>query len=162
MYPPVLSFQGLDATADWWVVGRSWGKWGGKIGDLYGLVVLILSNHPQNLIFSEISEAWIITGNNTNPKTTKLRREKMTFRICAVITLGITWCSLSWKHGHEKHRKVVANILKADLLSFAKHRNASYLVEKALSYCAVEASFSHQMLPDQTKHLLSSLICQNP
>ena len=43
------------------------------------------------------------------------------------------------EHGHEKHRKVVANILKADLLSFAKHRNASYLVEKALSYCAVEA-----------------------
>jgi len=42
------------------------------------------------------------------------------------------------EHGHEKHRKVVANILKADLLSFAKHRNASYLVEKALSYCAVE------------------------
>lgn len=42
------------------------------------------------------------------------------------------------EHGHEKHRKVLANILKADLLSFAKHRNASYLVEKALSYCAVE------------------------
>ncbi|CAK9085676.1 Pumilio homolog 5 (APUM-5) (AtPUM5) [Durusdinium trenchii] len=42
------------------------------------------------------------------------------------------------EHGHEKHRKVVATILRSDLLSFAKHRNASYLVEKALSYCALE------------------------
>lgn len=35
--------------------------------------------------------------------------------------------------------QVVATILRSDLLSFAKHRNASYLVEKALSYCALEA-----------------------
>ncbi|CAJ1394327.1 unnamed protein product [Effrenium voratum] len=40
------------------------------------------------------------------------------------------------EHGHERHRKVVADVLKSDLLSFAKHRNASYLVEKALTYCA--------------------------
>lgn len=44
------------------------------------------------------------------------------------------------EHGSEKHRKVVAKILRSDLLSFAKHRNASYLVEKALSYCHIEAS----------------------
>ena len=31
---------------------------------------------------------------------------------------------------------MVADVLKSDLLSFAKHRNASYLVEKALTYCA--------------------------
>jgi len=51
------------------------------------------------------------------------------------------------EHGHERHRKVVAQVLGSDLLGFAKHRNASYLVEKALWYCA----------PEDQKSLLSQL-----
>jgi len=42
------------------------------------------------------------------------------------------------EHGHERHRKIVAKVLGRDLLGFAKHRNASYLVEKAMWYCAPE------------------------
>ena len=99
-----------------------------------------MSNHPQNLIFSEISEPWIITGKNTTPKRPSFVEENDIQDLCRH-NFGHHVVQSVLEHGHEKHRKVVANILKADLLSFAKHRNASYLVEKALSYCAVEASF---------------------
>jgi len=39
------------------------------------------------------------------------------------------------EHGEGQHRKLVAKELCADPARYAKHRNASYLVEKALTYC---------------------------
>ena len=97
MYPPALSFQGLDATADWWVVGRSWGKLG--VENRWFVWVGgsdFVSNHPQNLIFSEIFWSMDYYWKEHQPQKRPSFAEEMTFRICAVITLGITWCSLSW------------------------------------------------------------------
>jgi len=42
------------------------------------------------------------------------------------------------EHGSEYHRRQVLAALSTDPLSFAKHRNASYLLEKALSLCSDE------------------------
>eukprot|EP00441_Pelagodinium_beii_P038239 CAMPEP_0197646632 /NCGR_PEP_ID=MMETSP1338-20131121/23758_1 /TAXON_ID=43686 ORGANISM="Pelagodinium beii, Strain RCC1491" /NCGR_SAMPLE_ID=MMETSP1338 /ASSEMBLY_ACC=CAM_ASM_000754 /LENGTH=446 /DNA_ID=CAMNT_0043220287 /DNA_START=126 /DNA_END=1466 /DNA_ORIENTATION=+ len=42
------------------------------------------------------------------------------------------------EHGDERHRKLVAEELCSDPARYAKHRNASYLIEKALCYCCSE------------------------
>lgn len=121
----------VEAEANW---GEN--RWFVWIGGYWFCVQL-----SQGLNFSEISEPWIITGKKTTPKTTKLDERNDIQDLCRH-NFGHHVVQSVLEHGHEKHRKVVANILKADLLSFAKHRNASYLVEKALSYCAVEASIA--------------------
>lgn len=69
---------------------------GVKIGDLYGLVVTdFVSNYPRVWIFPKFLNLGLLLERTPPPKRPSLMKE-MTFRICAVITLGITWCSLSW------------------------------------------------------------------
>lgn len=42
------------------------------------------------------------------------------------------------EHGHEQHKRLVASALLSDPLGFAMHRNAGYLLEKALVQCCPE------------------------
>ena len=40
------------------------------------------------------------------------------------------------EHGEERHRHLIVQTLLADVMSFAMHKNSSYLMEKALSSCS--------------------------
>ncbi|CAE7338930.1 APUM5 [Symbiodinium pilosum] len=42
------------------------------------------------------------------------------------------------EHGEERHRHLIVQTLLADVMSFAMHKNSSYLMEKALSNCSAE------------------------
>eukprot|EP00913_Durusdinium_trenchii_P003210 g2968.t1 len=39
------------------------------------------------------------------------------------------------EHGEERHKRLIAKMLMADLWKHATHKNSSYLIEKALCYC---------------------------
>lgn len=63
------------------------------------------------------------------------------------------------EHGKDKHRRRVAAALCADPLAIAKHKNSSYLMEKALHHCSQEdqrALLVHLARPDAIGQLALS------
>ena len=75
----------VEAEANW---GEN--RWFVWIGGYWFCVQL-----SQGLNFPKFLNLGLLLERTPPPKRPSLMKE-MTFRICAVITLGITWCSLSW------------------------------------------------------------------